>query len=163
LKNLMPIRVLKIAEEYPPRVVEIPYPAKVVPEVKYPATVEWFRTFAPWYQLLDRSTKEGRDKLLTLIREEFKITDFDETMVPCIVELEEGKSIPEKQRIKRAIKVMAKAYSGLIDRLVRYRLESRSYAYESFRDDLKQAEPLWFPYECDRFRGVKKGGRANKG
>ena len=91
-----------------------------------------------------------------MIRDDMKITDFPEDLIPCIVEYSEGSSEAEKVRIRRAFRIMAKQYGKVIDKLVKFRPESRKYAYDSLKDDLRQQKIFLAPYECDTFRNVEK-------
>lgn len=160
----MPIKLYKIMEEKgAPKLAVSGVAGEKIPEVKtLPGSAEYFRSQSTWYQLMNRNYSEAREKLVKIM-EDLGIYDFDESNIPCIVEYEEGRSQAEKDRIRRSYKVLSKIFANLIDRLARYRPESRAYAYDSFRDDLMTNRQLIKPYECDVFRETEPAKkRKNK-
>ena len=88
-----------------------------------------------------------------------------ESDIPCIVDLKEAHTRTEEERIRHARKRMAKAFGSLIDRLIRFRPESRPYAFDAFRQEIADAKPLWGSFSCEKFRPVateEDGGKKKQ-
>lgn len=166
----MPIRFIKIGgeEEAPTEPVGVPMGA-IGPTLK--PSVEFFRGPSPWHQLMDKQGfKAGIEKLSEIVKSDLKVTEPDVVgMIPCIVELSEAHSKAEEERIRVVYKKFSKAYGSIVDRLVRFRPESRAFAFDSLKQDILDARPLWLPFECTRFRpkqemdhGAGEGKRRKK-
>ena len=105
-----------------------------------------------WYAILERDPEEAKQKLYTIVRTDLH-TDFPPGIEPpCIVNIDEGKTQVEKERIRRAVRALSTIYAKLVDRLVRFSPEYRADAFDSFRQDLIDKRVLIGPYECERFR-----------
>ena len=149
----MPFEMLEPSPEKQPEMMPLPNPPKLgVIQTTEEALMSHYRVSTIWVAIMERDPAEAREKLLETVK---TITgevpkDFE---VPCIVKEETGKNTRERTQIRRAQRKQAELYAGLVDRLVRYRPESRPFAYETWTDDQERWQALWKPYECSTKAG----------
>ena len=159
----MPIRWLRVSPEMPlqPQVLGPP-PTKIK---SLRGSVEDFRRPAPWHLIMDRSYREAVEKLGEIVTEDLGITEQQGSLeVPCIIELKEAQTMKEEESVRRAHKTMAKAFSGFVDKLVRYNPESYPYAFDALKQEIVNAKPLWKKFECEEYRpkGEVDGGKKKR-
>ena len=124
---------------------------KAVPSMR--GSVESYRSPSVWHLIVERSYGEAVDKLDEIVKKDLEITQPDvKTLVPCIVELKEASTKKQEEEIRRAHKVIVRSFASLVDKLVKYRPESRSYAFDALQYDLQRSSPLWRRFECSIFR-----------
>ena len=137
---------------------QMPYPAP--PKLGAIQTTEPlmgdFRTPTIWKAIMERDPEEAREKFLRVITQDLHAMPPVGFEVPCIVKQSEAHNHVQESGIRRAQTRMAEVYAGLIDKLVRYRPESRQYAFESYDVDLDARKQLWAPYTCEKFRGKEE-------
>ena len=74
----------------------------------------------------------------------------------------EGKNHREQAAIRRAQRREAMIYAALIDKLVRFRPESRGFAFEDWEIAQEKDGPLVRPYICETFRKTEKPTNGKK-
>lgn len=151
----MPLRYLN----YKPPEPQVELPAKPQylgpppSRVGYKGSNEFLRTPANWYSIMERSYQEAISKLKSVLKTDLHVDPAPlDSIVPCIVDIEEGRTREEKERIRRAHRKAATVFAHFFDRLVRYRPESRLFAFDNLTQDFQDSKILWAPYECTRFR-----------
>tara|TARA_Y100000310_G_C20339802_1_gene649238 strand:+ start:54 stop:689 length:636 start_codon:yes stop_codon:yes gene_type:complete len=129
-------------------------------------SVESFRVPSVWKFEFEKSYGDAVKKLQEIVRDDLQISEPDVVpLVPCLVDLKEARTNKEEGRIRNVHNRMAKIFASLVDRLVRYNLESRPDAFDALKQGLLDTAVIWKPYECDRFRAVTTGevdGRKKK-
>ncbi len=99
------------------------------------------------YSIMERSYREAVEKLKATIKNDMKIDPSPlDSFVPCIVDVDEGRTEKEKERISRAERRIARIFANLVGRLVRYRPESRLYAFVSAKQEFLDIKALGGPY-----------------
>ena len=159
----MPIKLIRVNEDLPLEEIQTGPGlfTKIIPTLS--SAIESFRTSAVWRLIMDRDYMEAAEKLNKMVREDLGVTEFElQKYVPCIVDIKEGKTLKEQARIERAHKQMSKSFAKLVDRLVRYRPESRQYAFDSLKQEMMDTKPLWKPFECNEFRTFNEVNEKNK-
>lgn len=147
----MPIRFLKTNPEEPSTPQTLGPSLKAIPSMR--GSVESYRSTSVWHLISERSYGEAVDKLKEIVEKDLEITQPDvKTLVPCIVELKEAATKREEEEIRRAHKVMMRSFASLVDKLVKYRPESRPYAFDALQYELRRSGPLWRRFECESFR-----------
>lgn len=144
----------------PPETMPMPAPPKLGVIQTTEALMGDYRVPTIWAAIMERDPEEARQKLLSVIEKDIGAAPPPGFDVPCIVKEEEGKNHVERSGIRRAQRRMADNYAHLVDKLVRYRPESRGYAFESWDVDLDMRKSLWKPYECEAFRGAAPAKEA---
>lgn len=124
--------------------------------VGYRGSNEFLRTPANWYSVMERSYQEAVEKLKSVLKTDLHVDPAPlGSIVPCIVDISEGKTREEKERIRRAHRKAATIFAHFFDRLVRYRPESRLFAFDNLEQEFMDSKLLWKPYSCEAFRTPK--------
>jgi hypothetical protein len=158
----MPFEMLGPKHEDQPEMMPLPNPPKLGVIQTTGALTGDYRVATIWVAIMERDPAEAREKLLSVIKNDIGATPPPSFEVPCIVKEEEGKNYKEKAAIRRAQRRQAMSYASLVDKLVRYRPESREYAWESWDIDQENRSVLWTPYQCDVFRKTEKPTNGKK-
>ncbi len=141
--------------QIPPSLQEAPAPQKLGALAANPLVAD-YRFPTIWVAIMERDYKEATDKLVEVLRNDFKLppelTGAVTVMLPCIVNIQEGRTKREEESIRRVQKRMAHIYAGLIDRMFRYRPESRQYAVDWLKQELINWRGFYRPYSCEVFR-----------
>lgn len=111
-----------------------------------------YRVATIWFTIMERSYAEAIEKLKATIKNDLHDDPSQVDMIPCIVDVKEGKTMREQGSINRVHRRMATIIAGLVDRLVRYNPESRKYAWDWLKQELVNWRPLYKDYVCERFR-----------
>ena len=152
----MPFEMLGPGPEDQPEMMPLPNPPKLgVIQTSESALISDYRVPTIWVAIMERDPAEARETLLKVIRNDIKAEVPAGFEVPCIVKETEGKNHREEAAIRRAQRRQAMAYASLIDRLVRYRPESRGFAFEDWDIEQDRSAQLWKPYVCEVFRKEK--------
>jgi hypothetical protein len=160
----MPFEMLGPKHEDQPEMMPLPNPPKLgVIQTSASALISDYRVATIWVAIMERDPAEAREKLLSVIKNDIGATPPPSFEVPCIVKEGEGKNYKEKAAIRRAQRRQAMAYASLVDKLVRYRPESREYAWEGWDIDQDNRSALWRPYVCDVFRKTEKPSTPKNG
>ena len=134
---------------------------KAIPSMR--GSVESYRSPSVWHLIVERSYGEAVDKLDEIVKKDLEITQPDvKTLVPCIVELKEASTKREEEEIRRAHKVIVRSFASLIDKIVKYRPESRPYAFDALKYELTRTSPLWRRFDCETRHPKEVSGKTSK-
>ena len=152
----MPLRRLPHPLQPSPRepvIIPRPAPPKLgVIQTTSPLIAD-YRVQTIWYAIMERSYLEAFDKLKKTVKDDFHDDPqkIDE-LIPCVIELDEARTKREEEAIRRVHRKLAEIYAGFVDRLVRYRIESRPLAWDYLKDEMIRWKPYFRQYVCENFR-----------